>query len=150
MFFGGISEDIWNSFFSNSYTRNLSLCASSSSRVESGPRRSRRPPGWSSRSTTHDWATTSTPTRGCARRSPSSLANLCVTRLQGEWGFGCVRSCFSLRSWFVKHRFKAEDFSYNMLLFLQHSFTILRDQTLFMNLCPCPSTPHRRMSEQPT
>uniref|UniRef100_A0A3B4T3Y0 40S ribosomal protein S17-like n=1 Tax=Seriola dumerili TaxID=41447 RepID=A0A3B4T3Y0_SERDU len=49
--------------------------------VASGPRPSRRPPGSSLRNTTHVWAMTSTPTRGCARRSPSSPASLCATKL---------------------------------------------------------------------
>ena len=35
------------------------------------------------------WATTSTSTRGCARRSPSSPASRCATRSQGEWNQTC-------------------------------------------------------------
>lgn len=53
-------------------------------RDESGPRRWRRPPGSSSRNTTPGWETTSTPTRGCVRRSPSSPARSFATRLLGE------------------------------------------------------------------
>ena len=66
-------------------------------RGESGPRPSKRPPGSSSRSTTPVWAVTSTPTRGCARRSPSSPASLCGTKLQGKWNC-TAETCNSLLS----------------------------------------------------
>lgn len=56
-------------------------------RDESGPRRWKKPPGSSLRSTTPGWEMTSTPTRGCAKRSLSSPARSSATRSLGESGF---------------------------------------------------------------
>uniref|UniRef100_A0A8V1A0B5 Ribosomal protein S17 n=1 Tax=Gallus gallus TaxID=9031 RepID=A0A8V1A0B5_CHICK len=47
----------------------------------------------SSRSTTPVWATTSTPTSACARRSPSSPARSCATRSRGEARGGGTLPC---------------------------------------------------------